>query len=237
MAKKIEDLVKLNAHIGHTKQNYDPRAKRFIAARVNRVDYLDISALPDHISTMRGFVAKLVEDGGTVLLVGTKRQARSVVQRAATDMNSPYVNTRWVGGTLTNFGTIRAIVNQYERLLARQKTGALDKLPRKEYLINMKEIDRLKKRFDGLRKLRDLPKAVFIIDPVYEENALSEANKLKIPVIATVDSNTNPEKITYPLPINDDSRGAIEYIVSELVGAAKEGITKLSRSKNQVSKT
>jgi small subunit ribosomal protein S2 len=236
MAKKIEDLLAINAHVGHTRQNYNPKSKEFIAARVDRVDYIDITKLSDCVSTMHEFVSKVFSEGGNILMVGTKKQCRSLIQKAATEVNSPYVNNRWIGGTLTNFVTIRSIVNQYERLIARQKTGALEKLPRKEYLLNLKDLERLKRRFDGLRKLKEPPRALFVIDTVYEENAIREASLLGIPIIATIDSNSDPEMVDYPLPINDDSRASVEYIISEFVSAAKDGITKLSRAKSQVTK-
>ncbi len=226
----VQELVKVGAHIGHIKNNWNPKAKAFIVTRINGVDIIDLEKSIKQIQTAQEFLKEVVSKGGNVLFVGTKRQAKKSIEEIAKEVGMPFVSSRWLGGTLTNFSTIRRRCNYFERKEAREKTGAFEDLSKKDKSIMQKELLKLKVFFDGLRKLRDLPSAIIIIDPNIEQIAFREAKQLKIPVIATADTNIDWTKIDYPVSINDDNSDSIFTLLSAFSVAIKEGL------KNQVQK-
>jgi len=217
-------MVQKGCFYGHLKENYNPGSKRIVAARVGSLDIIDLEKTVSYISKAQKFIVSVVSAEGVILFVGTKRQAKKIVKDTAEDIGMPYVSERWLGGTLTNFQTIRRRINYFERLEVRLKTGAFEKKTKEEKNLIEREIESLRKNFDGLKKLKDLPQALVIVDPNVEHVALKEAKILGIPVVATSDTNIDTNKIDYPIPINDDSSDSIEIFMRAISDAVKEGL-------------
>ncbi len=195
----------------------------YIFTERNGIHIIDLQQTLAKLEEAYAFVRDTVAEGGTLLFVGTKRQAQETMQAEALRCGMPYVTHRWLGGTLTNFRTIRSRIDYMLNLEERQATGELDKLIKKEALVLSRELAKLQTRLGGLRDMRRLPKALFVVDTRHEENAIHEANALQIPVIAMCDTNSDPEPIAYPIPSNDDAIRAIKLIAGKIADAAIEG--------------
>jgi small subunit ribosomal protein S2 len=219
----MKSLLEAGVHFGHRTGRWHPRMRQFIFTERNGIHIIDLQQTMGRLEEAYNFVRDTVADGGTILFVGTKRQAQETVAAEAQRCGMPYVNVRWLGGTLTNFRTIRSRIDYLLKLEERRASGDLDKLPKKEALMLTRELAKLQVRLGGLKEMRRLPKALFIIDTRHEENAISEATTLDIPLIAMCDTNSNPDPIAYPIPSNDDAIRAIKLLTGKIADAAIEG--------------
>ncbi|MCA9948221.1 MAG: 30S ribosomal protein S2 [Anaerolineales bacterium] len=219
----MKALLETGVHFGHRTRRWNPKMKPYIFTERNGIHILDLQQTIVLIHEAYDVVRDYVAEGGEVLFVGTKRQAQDTVEREATRANQPYVNVRWLGGTLTNWQTIRQRIDYLDKLEARREAGELDLLKKTERLRIDREIEKLQTRLGGIRKMKGLPSILFIVDVNNEETAIREANILNIPVIAIVDTNSNPDPVDYVIPSNDDAIRAIKLICSKMADAALEG--------------
>lgn len=219
----MKALLETGVHFGHRTRRWNPKMKPYIFTERNGIHILDLQQTIVTIDEAYRLVRDTVAGGGTVLFVGTKRQAQDTIAREASRARLPYVNQRWLGGTLTNWQTIRERIRHLNDLEARRDAGEFDLLKKKERLMLEREIEKLNSRLGGIREMRGLPDLLFVIDVNNEETAVREANILEIPVIAMVDTNCDPDVIDYVIPANDDAIRAIKLITSKLADAAIEG--------------
>jgi len=219
----MKSLLEAGVHFGHRTRRWNPRMKPFIFTERNGIHIIDLQQTLSKLEEAYNFARDTVAQGGQILFVGTKRQAQETVQAEALRCGMPYVTQRWLGGTLTNFRTIRARIDYMLKLEERQRNGELDKLPKKEALLLTRELAKLQQRLGGLKEMRRLPKALFIVDTKHEELAIAEATTLQIPIIAMCDTNSDPEPIAYPIPSNDDAIRAIKLLCGKIADAVIEG--------------
>jgi small subunit ribosomal protein S2 len=219
----MRQMLEAGVHFGHQTRRWNPKMKRFIFGERNGIYIIDLEQTLSRVEVAYNFVRDLTSKGGTVLFVGTKKQAQDPVQSYAEKVGMPYVNERWLGGMLTNFETISKRVGkmlEYERMKA---SGEFDAMLKKEALILDRELGKLQRNLGGLRDMKKLPDAVFVIDTKKEHIAVTEANKLGIPVVAVVDTNVDPDVIQYPIPGNDDAIRANGLLVRVIAEAVEEG--------------
>jgi small subunit ribosomal protein S2 len=219
----MRQMLEAGVHFGHQTRRWNPKMRRFIFGERNGIYIIDLEQTLSRVETAYGFVRDLVAGGGTILFVGTKKQAQDPIQSYAEKIGMPYVNERWLGGMLTNFGTISKRVNkmlEYERMKA---SGEFDAMIKKEALLLDRELTKLQRNLGGLRDMKQLPDAVFVIDTKKEHIAVTEANKLGIPVVAVVDTNVDPDVIQYPIPGNDDAIRANMLLAQVIAAAVEEG--------------
>ena len=219
----MKALLETGVHFGHRTRRWNPKMKPYIFTERNGIHILDLQQTIVLIEEAYNAVRDAVANGGDVLFVGTKRQAQDTVAREAARGNEPYVNDRWLGGTLTNWRTIRQRINYLRELEARREAGEFDLLKKTERLRIEREIEKLNMRLGGIREMRDLPALLFVVDVSHEVTAVREANTLRIPVIGVVDTNSDPDNIDYVIPSNDDAIRAIKLIVGKMADAALEG--------------
>ncbi|MGH2710005.1 MAG: 30S ribosomal protein S2 [Actinomycetota bacterium] len=216
-------LLEAGVHFGHQTRRWNPKMKRFIFGERSGIYIIDLEQTLSGMERAHEFVKEAVRGGGTVLFVGTKKQAQDVVAEFATSVGMPFVNTRWLGGMLTNFQTIFRRLKRLQELQEMERGGAFDFLPKKEVLKLRREKEKLERNLGGIRELDRLPAAVFIIDTNKEHIAVTEANKLGIPVVAIVDTNCDPDKVDYRIPGNDDAIRSITLVASVLANGIREG--------------
>lgn len=217
------ELLQSGAHFGHKTSRWNPKMKPYIFTVRNDIHILDLEKTRKALTKAVEFAGSIAQAGGTILFIGTKRQARSVVQKNAEDANSPYINVRWLGGTFTNFKTIQKTVRKLEKMQELKASGQLEsRYTKKERLLVEREIEKLEKLFAGMKDMKRIPQAVFIADINYDDIALAEARKMKVPIIAIVDTNSNPEGVDFPIPCNDDATQAVELITSAIAASVKE---------------
>ena len=219
----MRQLLEAGVHFGHQTRRWNPKMKPFIFAERNGIHIIDLAQTAKRLELALDFVRDTVARGEAVLFVGTKKQAQEPLAAEATRAGMPYVNKRWLGGMLTNFVTIKKRVGLLEQLEARQQAGDLDRLPKKEAAKLTEELNRLNLMLGGIRKMKRLPGAVFIVDPHRERIAVTEANRLEIPVVGTGDTNVDPDELDYIIPANDDAIRAIRLLCSLVADAALEG--------------
>jgi len=219
----MKSLLEAGVHFGHRTRRWNPRMKPFIFTQRNGIHIIDLQQTMGKLEDAYNFARDTVAQGGQVLFVGTKRQAQETVQAEALRCGMPYVTQRWLGGTLTNFRTIRSRIDYMLKLEERQATGDLDKIPKKEALLLTREMAKLQQRLGGLKEMRRLPKAMFIVDTRHEELAIAEATTLQIPIVAMCDTNSDPEPIAYPIPSNDDAIRAIKLLCGKIADGVIEG--------------
>ncbi len=219
----MKALLEAGVHFGHRARRWHPKMKPFIFTERNGVHIIDLQQTISRLDNAYKVVRDAVADGGTVLFVGTKRQAQDIIRLEAERCNMPYVNQRWLGGTLTNFRTIRQRVDYMIQLEKQRDEGEFDKLTKKEALKLNRLIAKLERRVGGLRELHDLPQIVYVVDIRREALAVKEANRLGIPVVAMVDTNCDPDPIDYIIPSNDDAIRAIRLVTSIIADAVIEG--------------
>jgi len=212
----MKKLLECGVHFGHETKRWNPKMKRFIFAERNGIFIIDLQKTLRQLDMAFDFVKDLAGGGGTILFVGTKKQAQEIVQGEAQRSGMPYVNQRWLGGMLTNFQTIRSRVERLKELEREVEEGFMDKRPKKEQISLGKERDRLARYLTGVRELNRLPDALFVIDPMLEHIAVSEANKLRVPIVALADTDSDPDLIDYVIPGNDDAIRSIQFITSRL---------------------
>lgn len=221
----MKSLLEAGVHFGHQTQRWDPRMKRFIFTERNGIHIIDLQQTVQYLSRACDFVRDTVADGKNVLFCGTKRQAQESIETEAKRCLMPYVNNRWLGGTLTNFPTIQGRIEHLVRLEDSKSRGEFERLLKKEVLQIDKQIERLNRHFGGIKEMTQLPGAIFIVDTSGERIAVAEARRLGIPLVAMVDTNCNPDEIDYPIPSNDDAIRAVRLITSRMADAALEGLT------------
>jgi len=229
----MKQLREAGVHFGHQTRRWNPKMKRFIFGERNGIYILDLQQTLEQIDTAYRFVRRTVEDGGSVLFVGTKKQSQEPIQREAQRSNMPYVNYRWLGGMLTNFQTVHARVaklTEFDRMIS---SGEADRMIKKEGLKLRRERDKLERNLGGIRRLEKLPSVVFVIDTKKEHIAVTEANRLGIPVIAVVDTNFDPDVIDYVIPGNDDAIRSSNLMCRVIADAVEEGRL-LARKKGKV---
>jgi small subunit ribosomal protein S2 len=220
----MKALLETGVHFGHRTRRWNPKMKPFIFTERNGVHIIDLQQTITAIESAYELIRDTVGGGGTVLFVGTKRQAQETIAQEAERCGMPYVNERWLGGTLTNWSTIRKRIEYLLNLEARRDRGDFERLKKKEALGLQRQIDKLNVRLGGIREMRDLPDLIFVVDVRREITAVKEANKLGIPVIAIVDTNCDPDPIYHVIPANDDAIRAIKLITAKMADAALEGI-------------
>ncbi|MBI4331625.1 MAG: 30S ribosomal protein S2 [Chloroflexi bacterium] len=219
----IKALLEAGAHFGHQTSRWNPHMKPFIFTQRNGIHIIDLQQTMSLLQKACAYVRETVANGGTILFVGTKKQAQEAVQQEATRCGAFYVNQRWLGGMLTNFATIQARIDYLVRLEDRKVRGELSHLPKKEAQRLDDEIVRLNRTMGGFKEMTALPGAVFIVDPTKERIAIAECKRVGVPIVAMVDTNCNPDEIDYPVPCNDDAIRAIRLICSRIADAVLEG--------------
>jgi len=219
----IKQLLEAGVHFGHHTRRWNPKMAEYIFTERNGIYIIDLQKTVKKFEEAYMFVRELSEQNGTILFVGTKKQAADTIKEEAERCGMYYVNVRWPGGMLTNFKTIRKSINRLNELEKMQADGTFDMLPKKEVAAKVKEIYDLEKNYGGIKNMDTLPSAVFIVDPRKEHNAVLEAKKLGIPVVAIVDTNCDPDDADYIIPGNDDAIRAIRLISSVLADAVLEG--------------
>ena len=221
----IKELLEAGAHFGHQIGRWHPRMKSHIFTKRNGIHIIDLEQTAVMLDKACDFVRQVVAEGGSILFVGTKKQAQESIEQEAQRCGMYYVNQRWLGGVLTNFATIQARIDHLVHLEDQQAKGEFSRLPKKEALKLEEKISRLNKQMGGFKEMTSLPDALFIIDPTKENIALAEAKRVGIPVVSVVDTNCNPDDIDHPIPANDDAIRAIRLICSKIADAAIEGKT------------
>jgi len=227
----LEEMLKKGVHFGHQKAKWYPKMKPYLFTTRRGVHIIDLEKTAEKIQEAFEFITKTVKADGQILFVATKRQAQEIVKKYAKEADSPYLAERWIGGLLTNYSVVSSLVKKLKKLRREKETGELDKYTKKEQLKFHKEIEQLEKIVGGIENLKGLPQALFIIDIGQEKTALKEARKKKIPIIAMVDTNNNPNLVDYPIPANDDATKSIDYITSKIAQCIKEGSAKKGEDK------
>ncbi|HSG41665.1 MAG TPA: 30S ribosomal protein S2 [Anaerolineales bacterium] len=219
----MKALLESGVHFGHRTNKWDPRMKPYIFTERNGIHIIDLQQTSKLLNQAYNLVRDVVSEGGTVLFVGTKRQAQETIVDEANRCGMPYVSERWLGGTLTNWPTIQSRVQEMIRLEKMRDNGELEHLTKKEGLLIERDIARLQMRLEGLRAMKKKPELVFIVDIGREDSAVKDANLLNIPIVALVDTNCNPQNIDYVIPSNDDAIRAIKLLVGKIADAVLEG--------------
>ncbi len=219
----MKALLESGVHFGHRTNKWDPRMKPYIFTERNGIHIIDLQQTSKLLNHAYNVIRDAVANGGTVLFVGTKRQAQETVAEEAARCGMPFVTERWMGGILTNWSTMHARIQEFERLEKMRDTGELDRLTKKEGLLIQREITRLSTRLSGIRTMKRRPDLLFIIDVGREDSAVHEANLLNIPIVAMVDTNCNPQNIDFVVPSNDDAIRAIKLLVAKVADAVLEG--------------
>jgi len=219
----MSDLLKAGVHFGHQTRRWNPKMKRYLWGERNGIYIIDLEQTIELIGEAYEYVRDTVAGGGSILFVGTKRQAQDPIERYARSCGMPYVNQRWLGGMLTNFKTIRGRVDKMLEFERMQRAGDFDNMPKKEALLLSRELAKLQLNLDGLRGMDKLPQAVFVLDTPKEHIAVAEANRLKLPVVAVADSNSDPDFIDYVIPGNDDAIRSTDLMCKVIAEAVREG--------------
>ena len=228
----IKQLLEAGVHFGHQTRKWNPKMKRYIFAAKNGIYIIDLQQTLLLLNEAYEFVKNLVNEGGVVLFVGTKKQIQDIIENNAKDCMMPYVKNRWLGGTLTNFDTISKRIKRTDDIEDMEKNGVFEKLPKKEVLGIQNEYQKLNYNMGGIRNMKKLPDALFVIDPHKEEIAVKEALKLGIPIIAITDTNCDPDNIDYVIPANDDAIRACNLISNAIANAVKEGSSVVAATKD-----
>jgi small subunit ribosomal protein S2 len=219
----LKQMLETGVHFGHRTPKWNPKMSPYIFTQRNGIHILDLQQTLVNLNKYYDLVRDLVVQGGTVLFVGTKRQAQETVAQEAERCNMPYVNQRWLGGTLTNWRTIRERIDTLKKLEARRDKGEFDLLTKREGVMLERKIEKLQLRLGGIRTMKRLPDLIILVDTQREITAVQEGNKLKIPIMALVDSNSDPDNIDYLIPANDDAMRSIQLIMKTLADAVIEG--------------
>ncbi|MCD7844689.1 MAG: 30S ribosomal protein S2 [Oscillospiraceae bacterium] len=219
----MKQLLEAGVHFGHQTRRWNPKMAEYIYMERNGIYIIDLQKTVKKLEEAYDFVRSLAESGQTILFVGTKKQAHDSVKEEASRVGMYYVNARWLGGMLTNFKTMRTRVDRMNQLQRMSEDGTFDMLPKKEVMKLMSEQAKLEKYLGGVKDMKRLPGALFVIDPRKEHNAIAEARKLHIPIVAIVDTNCDPDEVDYVIPGNDDAIRAIRLISSTIANAVQEG--------------
>jgi len=224
----MRQMLEAGVHFGHQTRRWNPHMRRFIFTARNGIHILDLALTVRHLDAAVGKVREVVSAGDQVLFVGTKKQARGIIAAEAARAGMPFVTSRWLGGTLTNFVTVSRRIEHFKRLEGRMMAGedALDAegLTKREQMVLAKEYERLERAFGGLRNMTRLPGAIFVVDPTMEANAVQEARRAGVPIIAMCDTNADPDQVDFPIPSNDDAIRAIQLMTGRIADAVLEGV-------------
>ena len=231
----MRQLLEAGVHFGHQTRRWNPKMKRFIHGERNGIYIIDLEQTLGRIETAYTYVRDLVADGGTILFVGTKKQAQEPVQRYADRCGMPYINERWLGGMLTNFQTMSKRVAKMKDYQRMRDTGEFEAMPKKEALLISRELEKLERNLGGIRNMERLPDAIFVLDTKKEDIAVTEANKLGLPIVAVVDTNCDPDIITYVIPGNDDAIRSANLMSRVISDAVQEGRFIASRTRGAAS--
>ena len=219
----IKQLLEAGVHFGHQTKRWNPKMKKFIFGSRSSIYIVDLEKTEECLNRARDFLLDIASKGEFVLFVGTKKQAQEVVQLEAIRAGMYYVTDRWPGGLLTNFSTITKSINRLKDIERMKEDGTYQKFTKKEVALLEKELAKLKKNFSGIVAMEKMPKALFIVDTTKEDTAVKEARRLKIPIVALIDTNSNPDLVDYPIPGNDDATKAIKLVTTLLAEAVIEG--------------
>jgi len=218
----MKQLLEAGVHFGHQTRRWNPKMAKYIYAKRNGIYIIDLQKSQEKIEEAYKVMLDIVRNGGKVLFVGTKKQAQQAIKEEAVRAGQFYVSQRWLGGTLTNFATLKTRINRLYELEAMFEDGTINNYPKKEQILLSKELDRLQKFFEGIKEMNQLPQALFVVDPKKERNAILEARKLNIPVFGIVDTNCDPDEVDYVIPANDDAIRAIKLILTVMANACVE---------------
>ena len=219
----MKQLLEAGVHFGHQTRRWNPKMKEYIFTERNGIYIIDLQKTVKKIDEAYYFIRDLAMEGGTVLFVGTKKQAQESIEQEAKRCEMYYVNQRWLGGMLTNFKTIQSRINKLRKIEKMEADGDFELLPKKEVIKLKAEQEKLEKNLGGIKEMRKLPSAMFVVDPRKEHIAILEAKALGIPVVAIVDTNCDPDEADYPIPGNDDAIRAVKLIASKIADAVLEG--------------
>ena len=220
----VEELLKAGAHFGHLTSRWNPRMEKYIFMERNNIHIIDLMQTQVFLDEAADAARRFANRGKKILFAGTKKQAQDILREHAEECSMPHMVDRWLGGTMTNFQTIRKSIRRMEEIERMDRDGTLDKLKKKEKLMRLREHEKLENTLGGIRDMANLPGAIYIVDVQREDIAVSEANNLGIPIIAMVDTNGNPKNIDYPIPVNDDALSSIELVTSTVTDAIQEGL-------------
>jgi len=215
-------LLEAGVHFGHNTRRWNPKMKEYIFGERNGIYIIDLDKTVAKIEEAYKELFNIVQNNGTVLFVGTRKQTQDVIKEEATRCNQFYVDQRWLGGTLTNYKTIRRSIARLYEIEKMEEDGIFEVLPKKEVILIKKEKERLDKYFGGIKEMKGLPQAMFVVDPKSEHNAVAEAHRLNIPVFALVDTNCDPEEVDYVIPANDDAIRSVKLVVATMANAVVE---------------
>ena len=219
----MKQLLEAGVHFGHQTRRWDPKMAEYIFQARNGIHIIDLQKTSKKLDEAYTFLKEQVEEGKTVLFVGTKKQAQECMKEAALKCGMYYVDQRWLGGMLTNFDTIQKRIQRLKDLETMEQDGTFDVLPKKEVILLKKEMDKLEKNLGGIKEMDKLPGVIFLVDPKKERIAILEAKKLNIPVVGIVDTNCNPQELDYPIPGNDDAIRSVSLIADVMANAIIEG--------------
>ena len=219
----MKQLLEAGVHFGHQTRRWNPKMAKYIFTERNGIYIIDLQKTVKKLDEAYNFVREVSAEGGSILFVGTKKQAQESIREEATSCGMHFVNARWLGGMLTNFRTIRRRIDRMEQINKMREDGTFDMLPKKEVAKLELELEKLEKFLGGVKEMGSLPKAMFIVDPRKERIAVSEARKLNIPIVAIVDTNCDPDEIDYVIPGNDDAIRAVKLIAGAMADAVLEG--------------
>lgn len=228
----LEELLKVGAHFGHRTSKRHPKASAYIHTKRDGIHIIDLQKTHDGLVNALSFVEKTVKAGGVILFVGSKKQARKIVRQAAENCGMPFIVGRWLGGTFTNFENIVKLTNKLEKLERDEQEGVWQLYTKKEQVSFRKELAKLDETVGGIKTMKKLPRAIFVVDLKKEKTAVAEANKMHIPVIAICDTNVNPEKAQYQIPSNDDAIKTLELITNLVSETVKESRNKPETKNN-----
>ena len=229
----MKQLLEAGVHFGHQTRKWNPKMKEYIFTARNDIHILNLELTSEQIDKAYSFVRDVVASGKSVLFVGTKKQAQEAVKEEAERCGMFYINTRWLGGTLTNFKTIRNRIERLNKLNQMEKVGEFDLLPKKEVALLKQERDKLEKNLGGIKDMHELPGVLFVVDPTNEKICVHEANILNIPVVSLVDTNCDPSNVTVVIPGNDDAIRSVKLIASAIADAVIEAREGVSMQKNE----
>ncbi|MDA9754230.1 30S ribosomal protein S2 [bacterium] len=219
----MKQLLEAGVHFGHQSSQWNPAMKEYIYGSRNGIHIIDLQKTLKSFLKAYDFIKEIVSDGGEILFVGTKKQAQEIIGEEALKCDMPFVNSRWLGGTLTNFNTIRSRVDYLIQLKKLKDDGEMDNLPKKEQITLNREMEKLEYLLNGILNMKKMPRAMFVVDTRKEEIAIKEAKKIGIPIVGIVDTNSNPSDADYVIPSNDDAIRAVKLCVEKIANACQEG--------------
>jgi len=229
----VKDLLDAGVHFGHQTKRWNPRSKPFIFDHRQGITIIDLAKTYDALAAACAFLETTVANGGNVLFVGTKRQAKDLVREAAVSVTMPFSVDRWLGGTLTNYETVKKSVAKFKKYQQMETSGEMSKLPRKEESAIKREMTRMQRNFNGIVDMGGLPSALFVVDVNHEKIAVAEAARCRIPCVALVDTNSDPTLVSHPIPGNDDAVKSVRIIVDAIVAAIQSGLAQRDSRRQQ----